>query len=347
MAKLLGTGRMAPLLSRLDRTGLATVLLVPFLSLIIPPRSISQILEHPEARYFGNDPFFNEDFIRRNEIRTIETNISTKRQMDRVRKSGTEEFYRFDQEGQLITQYESYVHHDSIRDTVFIHYEYTDEGRLARVLRNDLHGFYAYEYAYDSLGRLSKERYLRIENKGPSRYQFEPGREFVIDEESYKYRQPRDTMLVQDFYNSEGRIYRRKIHYRDTLGYLKRVTSRYMITHKQGITRYSYNAQGRVTERMEDPDISDTTKKHYTFAYDSIGNLLEWDIYRNDHKKAHHEYLYRDSTMLLDAEIKKDEETLLITITRFEYGFFGKPLRPKKDSTLGGKSGRRKGRNEH
>lgn len=317
----------------MGRSAVLLPLFIVLQFLFLPLNSSSQILEHPEARFFGKKPFFNEDFIRRNEIRTIKTKISTKRQMERVRKSGTEELYRFDENGRLITQYESYVHHDTVRDTVFIHYKYNDAGKLSRILRNDLHGFYAYEYAYDSLGRMKKERYLRIENEGPSRYRFEPGREMVIDEESYKYRQPRDTMLIQDFYNSEGRIFRRKIRYRDTLGYLKRVTSRYMITHKQGITRYRYNEQGLVTERIEDPEISDTTKKRYRYSYDPLGKLLEWDVYRNGQKKLHHEYLYRDSTMLLDAEIKKDEETLLITITRYKYGFFGDPLQSKTDST--------------
>jgi len=188
MAKLIGKGTMASFLAPLHRCGFATVLLVILLSLIIPSTSISQILEHPEARYFGNEPFFNEDFIRRNDIKKIKSNISTKREMDRVRKTGTEHYYEFDRKGRLQRQYETYVHHDTVRDTTFIDYSYDREGRVERVRRNDLHGFFAYEYEYDSLGRVVEERYLRIENEGPSRYAFNPGERYIIDTETYQDR---------------------------------------------------------------------------------------------------------------------------------------------------------------
>lgn len=297
------------------------------------PSLSAQILDHPLGRYFQDEPFFNEDFIRRNDIRKIQAKISTKREMDRIRNSGTEHYYEFDRKGRLQRQYETYVHHDTVRDTTFIDYRYDMDGRIQRVRRNDLHGFYAYEYRYDEQDRVKKERYLRIENEGPSRYDFDPGESYVIDEERYVYREPNDTMLIQDYYNSQDRIYRRKIHYRDTLGYLQRVSSRYMITHKRGETRYSYDEKGRVIERIEDPDVSDTTKERYRFGYDEVGNLVERNIYRNDALKFHHEYLYRDSTMLLDAEIKKEEETMLITIKRFEYEFYERPQKAPVDTS--------------
>jgi hypothetical protein len=315
----------------------ASVVLRCFCSILlmnfILPVSEGQILEHAEGRFFSEEPFFNPDFIRRNDIRRIEAPISTKREMDRVRRSGTEHYYEFDKKGRLQRQYETYVHSDTVRDTTFIDYEYGPEGRIQRIRRNDLHGFYAYDYSYDEKGRIQKERYLRIENEGPSRYEFNPGKSYVIDEERYEYRKPNDSMLIQDYYNSQDRIYRRRIHYRDSLGYLQKVSSRYMITHKRGLTKYDYDEKGRVIERIEDPDRSDGTKERYVFEYDEVGNLLVRDVYRDDSLKLHHEYLYRDSTMLLDAEIRKNEETLLITITRFKYEFYERPRVAPMDST--------------
>ncbi len=296
------------------------ILLTLFLA---PSPGHTQILEHEEARFFGEEPFFNEEFIARNEIREIRAPISKKREMDRIRKTGTEYRFEFDREGRLKRQYRIYVHSDSVTDTTFIDYEYDGDGQLTRIRRNDHHGFFANEYERDSLGRVVEERYLRIENEGSSRYDFQPGREFVIDEESYRYQRPSDTLLIQEYYNSKDRIYRRKFYYRDSLGYLKRVRSRYVVTNKVSETRYEYDEMGRVTQRYEDNDVSDTVQERYEYAYDSIGNLLERNHYKNDVQMRHQEYLYRDTTMLLDAEIDKEEETLLITITRFKYRFWG------------------------
>lgn len=291
------------------------------IALLSAPSLQAQILEHPKGLYFGEEPFFNEDFIARNGIAEIRAPISKKREMDRIRITGTENYYEFDEEGKLKRQFEVFVHKDTLSDTSFIDYEYDKGGRVTKIRRNDLHGFYEYDYEYDEKGRLVEERYSRIENEGSSRYEFEPGRRYIIDEESYEYREPNDTMLIREYFNSEDRVYRKKFYYTDSLGYLQREHSRYIITNQVSETRYKYDEKGRVTERREITDVADSTTERYEYQYDSLGNLLERNFYQNEKQMLHEEYLYQDSTMLLDAEIEKDEETLLITITRFKYRF--------------------------
>jgi len=67
--------------------------------------AVGQMLDNTEGKTFGETPYFNEAFVKRNKIKTLKGYFSTKATMDYIRKSKDVYYYEFNEAGQLIKDY--------------------------------------------------------------------------------------------------------------------------------------------------------------------------------------------------------------------------------------------------
>lgn len=283
--------------------------------------SHAQIIENASGTAFTEENFFNTEFIRNNKIRIIQGKIASKREGEAVQERDQFYHYEFDRNGRLSVMMSTFSLSSYSRDTTIIRYEYDSKGNLITKRRNDLYGFYAYYYEYDSLGRVTKETYAREENAGPDRYNFILGKQFIISYETFSYHKFSPKQLVKKYYNNYGRQYQEKFYYYNDLGYLTEEITRLTLSGKESKTSYAYNENGQLSQKSEISYIFGYNAKSNNYKYDQVGNLLEEEIFHNDKQVLLRSLLY-EPTLLLQAQVTKDQETGIIYIIKYSYLFY-------------------------
>lgn len=260
---------------------------------------------------------FNAAFIARNGIRSIDGKQLVKREGRPMEERKEKHLYRFDEQGRIVYGNTSYGRPGTGRDTASVGYFYDAKGRLVQRLRNDLTGHFAYEITTDTLGRIVRQTYVRIENLGPDRYHLVPGNRTVISDEQMRHTAINDTAFSCTWLNELGLPYREQVHQRDRYGYLRIIDDRYLITGRRGRTTFGYDEKGRLAERIQQTDLNKADSTRRTWQYDAAGNVLSGDLWHNDRLREHDEYLYEETTLLLKALITKDEDTKIIHVVRY------------------------------
>lgn len=281
----------------------------------------AQILDNNEGNTFGEDPFFNADFIARNKIKQIHGELSTKKERDRIRKGKMEYDYHFEEDGKMEFQLNSMLRTEARTDSSFIHYYYREDGTIETKRLNDTYGFYSYDYETDAEGQVVKETYFRDENVGTSRFNFQLGKQYIISSEAFAYENIGDSIIVKQVFNNYGKAYMEHRKYYNKLGYKTMEESRYIIGNRRSRTTFEYDEKGRISKKIEQHDLRNDKQTITTYLYDDVGNLLEENIYQNDTHVTHREFLY-DERMFLSAIISKDVATNIISIVKYTYTFY-------------------------
>jgi YD repeat-containing protein len=289
--------------------------------IILSGTAQAQLLDNSEAKTFGEDPFFNRDFIERNKIHSIHGMMSGKKTMDRIREGKVEYHYDFDSSGKLSMQLMAMRRKTGRIDSSIVNYEYSPKGTVTVKRRNDAYGFYSYAYELNDEEQVIKETYCRDENAGPSRFAFEQGKRFIISSESFSYDQPSDTVSVQKVYNNYGKAYMVNSTFHNFLGYKLRDESRFIVNNKRSQVQYQYDIRGRINKKIEYNTVGDTTNVTHAYSYDDVGNLLEENTYHSGIHKSIRQFIY-DGNMLMTAMLTKDVETDFISIIQYSYSFF-------------------------
>jgi hypothetical protein len=89
----------------------------------------AQLLNNQLGEAFTDRPFFNQDLVEKNEIKSIYGNFSHYKLGDALRETELYRAYHFDRKGRLIKQYESRNSAKGI-DTLVSIYEYDEKGNL-------------------------------------------------------------------------------------------------------------------------------------------------------------------------------------------------------------------------
>lgn len=218
-------------------------------------------------------------------------------------------------------QMESYYKRGGWLDTSIVLYDYNDLGQLITKRTNDAYGFYSYHYEYDEGDNLIKETYCRDENKGNSKSNFIPGKEFTIKSETFEHLIPGENQYKKLFYNNKGKLYKENMTYYNVHGNKTEETEKYIVTNKRSSINYEYDENNRLLKISEIPDLRFDSKNLNTFTYDEIGNIVSEEINKDGKPSIFREYLY-GPTMLLKDRLVKDEDTKAINIIRYSYEFF-------------------------
>lgn len=293
-----------------------------FFFLLFPFLLAAQILDVNKSAFSDDDPFFDVEFIRLNEIKSISASRSSKKVQDIIRKKSVDYYYEFNPNGtlhqQTLIQTGKTIDKDS---TITIHH-YDKNNHLITKRRNDNYGFYSFNYLIDSLGNIVKQTYCRDENASTLRGMFTLGKQYIIASDSFFHEKLSDKQIKKKYYNNYGKIYKEQTDYHDDYGYLIETSSKFIIGNNKTRITYQYDEKGRLARIDNYSNIGATKKITETYSYDDVGNVLEINVYKNDVHTTIKQYLYYSETMLLTALLIQDVESKLIQITQYKYELY-------------------------
>jgi len=282
----------------------------------------AQILDNSSCKAFTDEPFFSNDFIKTNKIQSIRGEIFTKVKLAAIRTQGLKKGYDFNIDGQLTAQFSTSIGSKSMMDTTFVKYAYNKDNAIVTKRRNDKHGFYSYNYTYDSLGLQNSEKYCRDENANTARDNFKLGKQFVIVSEACKNEWLSAKELKKRYFNNYNKPYQEVFYRWDDKGYLFEEETVLLLNSKRNKVVYEYNDKGLVMRRYKTSSVAGNSKIEFKYNYDEVGNLTEIDEYRNGKHITNKEIIYDGKTMLMDAVIIMDVATEYMKIVRYYYTFF-------------------------
>ena len=292
--------------------------LLTFILLLTACTINAQVLDNTNGKTFGETPFFNEDFIRRNKVKFMKGYYSTKADLDYIRNSKDVYYYEFNIKGQLITDYRT-----QNKDTIIAYYEYDDQGRLALMRKSDNGGFYAYYFRYDDAGNIIEKEFRRDLNKTGDKTNFQLDRTFIVSTEKFSYVNMEGKDFKKIYYNNIGKVYKEEFYYYNEFGNIKKQESRMKMGSGYSYTIYEYDFKGRVSKKRLEKHFAGNSKSEWVYEYDEHDNILAQHYYKQEKYISEHQIVYDETTFLLGAIIARDDETNFVTIIQFsDYGYF-------------------------
>ncbi|PKR79846.1 hypothetical protein CW751_12880 [Brumimicrobium salinarum] len=280
-----------------------------------------QLLNNKTGEAFTDRPYFNEEIIRKNKIKTISGGFIHYKLGDILRETDYFREYTFNEKGQLVRQLESRQVANG-QDTLVSLYEY-DNGNLVALRQKDQYGFYAYIYAYDEKNRVINEEYRRNLNRNEiSATNFKLGREFSVSAEKSSY-EDYDGQQKRTIYNSYGIPYKHVFTYYDDLGLVTSKVERLIRTSDTKTTFYSYNEKNLIDSIKVRSNSPNFQNKTYVFEYDDYENLVKKEVFKNDDFITQYQVIYHDETMLInDVLIQNIATNFIMVLELRNYTFF-------------------------
>lgn len=289
------------------------MLLVSFLVL---GSAFAQVLDNRMGEAFTDKPFFNEDFVKRNRLKRLIGTYTYKNDGAAMRETKFKHVYEFDNEGRLISTYETRTD-DGTKDTAWNIYAYDEYGFLDVYRKTDEEGFTTIRYTNDSIGRVIKEEYVReIDSNGRII------QTLSFNEEHIEYMEF-DKQTKSTRYNNYNLPYLDEFYNYNELGYLISREERIKMTSSVYTYTHEYNDKGKLSAIKKTSNREEGIIEEMTFKYDELGNLLEKRVYRNGEFTTDIQIIYNSQTKLLSAVLTKQVSTGFMTIVRFkDYEFF-------------------------
>jgi len=266
--------------------------------------SFGQIISNIEGNALGEKTNFNADYIQKNKIKRISGEFMSKRTGQNMRQTGLQRVYEFDRKGRMIKSYET-VKEKGKLDTVVSMYEYNNDGQLISERFSDAHGFTAYIYKYDSLGRSLSKDFYRMKNANGSKIDFKPGEQYLVSSETYKYKKVSGKER-QVIYNNNNLPYKYKTESTDSLGFKQEELIKYDKSTHLKRTKYFYNYEARidsVSVEVKDPRRAMTI---ITYRYDEHGNVDTRNEYKDGKYLYKTEVIYDKATFRVDYIMRRD-----------------------------------------
>jgi hypothetical protein len=278
---------------------------------------VGQILDNSRGEAFTDQPFFNQEFIVKNKIKSFQGEFSYKKSGDIMRQTDYISAYTFDEKGRLLTQFETRIQNGRA-DTSYIQYSYSDSNLLMIIRKKDSHGYTSSHFTYDSLGRVIQEETRRdvLDTIGKVK------QSIVLNSETMEYRnfpfQEKKTL-----FNSYKLPYVEEMNYFNADGYLIEKEERLKMT--SGIVRYiyAYNDKGLLESIQKKNNLDGSNQEEWVFKYDKFGNLIEKHVFKNGVFMTNIQIMYNRETFLLSSILRVEVSTNYMTILRFKsYEFF-------------------------
>lgn len=278
----------------------------------------AQMIDMSEGKTFGNPPFFNKEFVKRNKLKTISGYYSTKATLQAIKKTKDIYYYEFNYQGLVVKEYRT-----QYTDTLVSMYAYDDLGRLITLRKSDAGGFESYHYTYDEKNRILSQEYRRDINKTGNKLDFDLDKSFIVSIDMFEY-QDLDSLNYKKIYlNAGGKIYKEEFFTYNTDGYLVSTEARFKMGGGLSYIYYSYDENGRLGEKRIEKKGAGGSILKWTYTYDSFGNVLSENHYKDGVYISEIQLVYEPSSMLLSANISRDVASNLITILKLvKYTYF-------------------------
>jgi len=283
--------------------------------------AISQLLDNSQGNALSDRPFFNEDLIRENKIKSISGDFTVKKVGDILRDTELGRTYFFNEKGQLTKSIETTQASIGL-DTLVSYFEYNDAGKITAVRTKDHYGFYATIYQYDDQGRVVREEFRRNLNKNSSSLNLEIGKEFLVTYETSTY-QEFEGQQKRTISNSYGTPFKDIFTYYDKDGLITQKVERLLRTSGTKTTNYSYNEKGLLDTIKIRSNQSGIKNREYIFTYDEWNNLIKKEYYKNGDFITEERVLYDEETMMINYIMTQEVSTGYIMVLELsEYIFY-------------------------
>jgi hypothetical protein len=283
----------------------------------------TQMLNNKYGEAFTDQPFFNPEIIKRNQIRSIDGKFTAKKVGDIMRNTDLERKYYFDRDGRLIKTHET-IQAAKGKDTIVTYWEYDANGNVSVIRKADQYGFYATHFDYDDRNRVIREEYRRNLNQNKNRIGFQLSEEFVVSYETSRYENyPGQEKRV--YINSYDYPYREEIAYFDEEGVLTERMDRLKRTSGMKQTLYSYNDKGWLDSLKIISNQTGNSERLFTYEYDDFGNLLGKQYFNNGVHQTEYQIIYHRETALVNYILTREVATNYIMVLHLSnYTFFDK-----------------------
>ena len=272
-----------------------------------------QMIVNPKGEVLENTPFFNAEFVKSKNVRSIRGNYATKFDMDIIRPNEDAYVYEFDRLGQMVRQYK--VH---LGDTLINTYQYDYKGNITVHRESNKFGYHEYRYKYDQLNRLTEMELRRDKVSAYNKLSFELDQTKIVSTEKYEYIALDGKNYKRMCYNSAGRIYRIEFYYFDKKERLYKKESALHNGRNRMEVLYFYDKMNRIVELKT---ISKSTNPIITqkkFEYGENGELLSKKVFRDEKIISEEQLVYHEDTKLLKAIISRGAEHNKLTILKFD-----------------------------
>lgn len=287
-----------------------------FLFLIVNSFSYAQVLDNRNGEAFTDKPFFNEDFIKENKLKSLKGSFVYKKKGEVMQTTKFKYVYRFDTAGHLSSSFETRAD-DGTKDTTWNIYLYNDENELMIHRKTDQEGYNSVHYVYDDKGRVVQENYTR---EIDSNYQII--RSLSFNKEKIKYFEY-DLQTKSTRYNNYDLPYLDEFWNYNEDGYLIERIEKIKMTSTIYTYAYEYNDEGKLAAIRKSSNRKEGFLEELLFEYDELGNLIEKHIYKNGEFITDIQIIYNSKSMLLATVITRQVSTGFMMILRFkDYEFY-------------------------
>lgn len=274
------------------------------------------MLDNRQGLAFTDKPFFDTEFIRINNVKTLNGRFTYKKAGDIMRNTEYAYVYSFDSLGRLISSFETRKDDGTI-DTTWNIYLYNQQNLVTEHKRGDGNGFTSSLYTYDDKLRVTSENFVReyLDSLGLIQ-------RTILNAETMKYEEY-NGQTKKTVYNSYGLPYLQENSYYNEMGYLVERSERLMMTSRTSKITYEYNEKGLISSIKTIIGDAEIPSEETKFLYDEHGNLQDKHYYREGIFITEIEMIYNDRSMLLTYVLTRDVATNFIMILNFkEYDFF-------------------------
>ncbi|MBN9292573.1 MAG: hypothetical protein J0G96_01185 [Flavobacteriia bacterium] len=277
----------------------------------------AQMLDNSKGFAFTELPYFNEQFVKNNRIKTLNGHFQYKKTGDIIRESKYIYRYEFDRKGHLIYSLETKLI-GTIVDTVVLYYEYDEKNNLSVVRQKDAKGFFSTRFTYDDKDRVIKEEYYRdidTTTNNVVKPQFE--RSTYLNSERFEYTE-NPAVLKKTYFNNYDFPYLDEYLTYNDLGLLKKKEEIIRTTSQMTVTEYDYNPKGWVSRQKIYSPTNKNIQQEIIFNYDAQGNLTDKQIHKNGEHVTEIQLIYNSKTGILSYTLTRDIKTNFITILKID-----------------------------
>jgi hypothetical protein len=279
----------------------------------------AQILD-TEKSMFTEEPFFNAAAIAANNIKSITTEHHFKRDKEKMHDKGIRVIYEFDEAGKLIKYMNVFRKYEGERDTVFIFYEYDENGRWTVKRTTDNFGFYSLTFTYDSKGNIVEETFSREINAGGSNGNFVLAKQYPMGVEKYEFQYVSPTFYKKKYLNNLGTPFKEIAYVLDDKGKVIEETGTFMTTRMLERKTFEYDEKLKLSKKTEYTDVVRDIVNTFIYIYDSNDVLVEIRQMKNGDFVKVTEFMLSDKG-LVSAMLTRDNAAKMIEVVKFSYEF--------------------------
>ncbi|MFA5575236.1 MAG: hypothetical protein WC994_09330 [Brumimicrobium sp.] len=275
-----------------------------------------QLISNVNGEAFEEQPYFNQEFIKKNKIKIISGRFLFYQLGDQLRNTEYYQKYFFNEEGQLIKE-EKMDKGGEAKGPLFTDYKYDKNGNLLSVISQNSTSIFGYFYKYDEDNRKINIEYRQnysSKEKGL-------GKEYVISSHKNSYAKY-DNQLHKTVYNESGFPYLKVIHfYDDSTSLLREIEETLIRSKNRKRHNYFYDDKGHLKKIVTVFNDGKNTNE-IVFEYKKDGRIASRSESNDNKPVKTTEVIYKNDSQFINDILIKDEINNFIKVVelrQYEY----------------------------